>query len=277
VTGVLGSPAVTSRFERDTAVQPLGDGCYLARMDTGWWIVRGPNGGYVAAIILRAILTELDDPTRPPRSLTIHYLRPPVEGDVEIAVRVERAGRTLTSLSARLEQDGKLLALALCACATDQPGLEFADIEVPRVPPPEELEASQAALSEVPMRDRYELRWAIGVRPGDVDPHADAQVGGWIRLADEHAVDHIVVAALTDAWPPAVFIRMEERMAVPTVDLTIHFREPPSEVPDWCLVRFRSQHASHGFVEEDGEVWSSDGRLLAQSRQVAAVLPMPFG
>jgi len=62
---------------------------------------------------------------------------------------------------------------------------------------------------------------------------------------------------------------------VPTVDLTIHFR---TELPlaharpdDWCLAVFRSRLAAGGFVEEDGEVWSHDGVLLAQSRQLAVI------
>ncbi|MDQ3607571.1 MAG: thioesterase family protein [Actinomycetota bacterium] len=45
------------------------------RLDEGWWIVAGPNGGYVAALMLRAILAHPDtrspstpgtgDPARP--------------------------------------------------------------------------------------------------------------------------------------------------------------------------------------------------------------------
>jgi acyl-CoA thioesterase len=82
----------------------------------------------------------------------------------------------------------------------------------------------------------------------------------------------VVIAAITDAWPPAVFSRLEVPVGVPTIDLTIHFRQTPSGEPGWTLVRFRTQVAAAGYLEEDGEVWSADGRLLAQSRQLAVVL-----
>lgn len=69
-----------------------------------------------------------------------------------------------------------------------------------------------------------------------------------------------------------MFSRLEVPVGVPTVDLTIHFRQAPSGRPDWSLVRFRTLVATAGYLEEDGEVWSSDGRLLAQSRQLAVLL-----
>jgi acyl-CoA thioesterase len=63
---------------------------------------------------------------------------------------------------------------------------------------------------------------------------------------------------------------------VPTVDLTIHFRcdlraRAARDAHEWLLVVFRSRQAREGFVEEDGEIWSRDGELLAHSRQLAVV------
>ena len=41
-------------FATDTAVKPLGDGRYGATIVPSWRVER-PNGGYVAALVLRAV------------------------------------------------------------------------------------------------------------------------------------------------------------------------------------------------------------------------------
>jgi acyl-CoA thioesterase len=71
----------------------------------------------------------------------------------------------------------------------------------------------------------------------------------------------------------AAILRRALAGGVPTVDLTVHFRAPlplPDSPPDaWVLAVVRSRLVRDGFVEEDGEIWSRDGTLIAQSRQFA--------
>jgi acyl-CoA thioesterase len=268
----------TNKFDRDTAVRLVGDGVYEGRIDPDWWIERGPNGGYVAAIMLRALTESVGDLDRTPRSFTQHYLAPPVEGPVYVETRIERAGRRVTFVSGRMLQEGRLLATSQAAFALPMPGVEFCDIVPPDVLPPEALKPFVAAAmmpQPPPFRERYTTLWAIGEPP--LSRASEAVTGGWIRLADPRPLDHLLIAALTDAWMPPVFSRLGERVGVPTVDLTIHFRATvdPAEADEWCLVRFRSQMAADGFVEEDGEVWSRSGRLLAHSRQLAMLLGPP--
>ena len=66
---------LASAFERATAVEPLGDGAWAATCDAAWATQLGANGGFLAAIVLRAMIAALDDPAREARSLTCHYLR----------------------------------------------------------------------------------------------------------------------------------------------------------------------------------------------------------
>src|SRR5262245_45217177 len=213
----------SSRFDRDTAVVALGDGRYGGRMDRGWWIERGPNGGYVAAVILRALTMAVDDPARSPRSFTVHFLAPPDEGPVEVVTVIERSGRQLTFASGRLLQGGRRLAVAQAVFSRPVRAPEFDDTRPPSIPPPEELEPLAVASGPlvIPMRERYETRWAIGPLPFTAGDRAEA--GGWIRLTDPRPADHVQLAAMSDAWLPPVFSRSAERFGVPTIDLTVHF------------------------------------------------------
>lgn len=61
-------------FDLDTAVRDLGDGRFGAEMSERWWVERGPNGGHVAAVVLRAIQAA-EANGRAPRSLTVHFPR----------------------------------------------------------------------------------------------------------------------------------------------------------------------------------------------------------
>jgi acyl-CoA thioesterase len=78
---------------------------------------------------------------------------------------------------------------------------------------------------------------------------------------------------MADGWVPAIFGTVSDRLGVPTVDLTVHLRRTPTPENDgWLLVRFRTRVAAEGYLEEDGEIWGRSGQLLAQSRQLAAIL-----
>ena len=86
-----------------------------------------------------------------------------------------------------------------------------------------------------------------------------------------------MVALFADAYWPAPFATLPEMRPAPTIDLTVHFRTalplPAADDPHpFLLTRFASTTAQEGFFEEDGEVWTTDGTLVAQSRQLALLL-----
>ena len=273
--------APTTLFDRDTAVELLRESdatnrVYRARIDPSWWILRGPNGGYLAAIILRACLRAVDDDTRTPRSLTIHYASAPVAGLAEIETRVERRGRSLTTVSARLTQAGKLIAIALTAASSPRnDGFELDHARMPEHVLPEELGA------DAPPRTEFGRHFDMRFLP-DSAPRIGserAEIAAWIRLREPHALDYPRLATYTDAFPPACFALETESSRLggfPTVDLNIHFHTalplPMASRDDFSFGVFRTQIGHQGFVAEDGEIWSRDGVLLAQSRQLAVVM-----
>src|SRR4051812_49725072 len=88
-------------FDADTAVQRVGPELFKARIDPKWWVIRGPNGGYVAAILQRAMTEAVGDPLRPARSLAVQFLTPPEAGPVDIHTPIERQGGALSNTTAR--------------------------------------------------------------------------------------------------------------------------------------------------------------------------------
>jgi acyl-CoA thioesterase len=272
------SPSHLSRFDRDTSVVRRADGVYDVEIDKGWWIVRGPNGGYIAALLANAVSDAVGDPGRPLRSLTAHYLRPPSEGAASIETSVERSGRTVTTVTARLMQNGKLQALVTAAHAVPRKTGGFDHAPMPDVPPPDACPARDVE-APIPMHDRYEQRIAIGPELRTGPRTREAVTGGWIRLAEPRPWDPTLIAAIADAWPPAVFATDEMPElggGVPTVDLTVHLIAPDALVAlapeDFVFVRFETRVVRGGYLEEDGDIWSPSGQLLARARQIGAVL-----
>lgn len=264
-----------THFDRDTAVTRTGDDEYAATLSRDWWVFTGANGGYIAAVLLRALTDRVGDPERMARSLTVHYLRPPAEGPVTVRTRLVRQGRSLATLTASLVQDGREAAVATAAFSLARPSMAFADAVMPDAPPVDDTPPSSWPPEMwPPIVHRFEYRPVT--KEAVFAGHPEAYVAAWTRLREPRPLDPVLLALLADALAPAIFPKAATPHAATTIDLTVHFRAPAAEPPGdgWVLGAFRSRVGVDGFVEEDGEVWSADGRLLAQSRQLALVVPI---
>lgn len=253
-------------FDSDTALEPAGEGRWRGVVPATWSIGPGPNGGFMAALAARAAALATGTP---PRSLTLHYLAPPAEADIEVAAEVVRQGRSAGFTRMEMIQDGRTVVLGLAVCGPwkdDAPAWQ--DATPPDLPPPDDCVRVEPGRSNVPpLIGRYDMR--IAPAPEGERP---ARLSGWIRTAESRAADEVALAAITDAYIPPAFLRSPEPILVPTLELTIHFRGvPPEGEHPWIAATFLTRSAGGGVCEEDGELWSADGRLLAQSRQLSLV------
>jgi acyl-CoA thioesterase len=261
-----------SGFDDDTALTPAGDGAWEGAITDGWDTPRGPLGGYVMALMLRAFELAIAEPGRSARSVTMHFLRVPEVGPVTLRARVERAGRSLSTVSGRMEQDGKLLGLALGAYSVPWESPLLGDQTMPEVDPP----AGREPVGDLgrgkppPFTGRLTMQHRFGERP--FTSTEEGLTGGWLGLREERPVDALAIAVLADAWFPAPWPRLKALAPAPTIDLTLHFRVP-LPLPDGLLLgRFTNRLVRDGFFDEDGELWTPDGTLVAQSRQLGLLL-----
>lgn len=263
-----------TEFDDDTAVRRTAGVWEGTVPQRRWNAGLGPNGGFIAAIVLRAIEAEAGDPSLHPRTLTVHYLRRPAPGPLEVAVNAERIGRQVASYSVRATQDGEPVVTALASLSRPWPVAHELRTPPPDVPPVGELSVGGGVDVEGLPAIVGRLRFAVAIG-GQPFSGGDAVAGGWLALAQPRIPDAAQLALFADGWPPALFVNATEQIAVPTIELTVHFRaalpHPGLGAEDFLLCRFQTRTAAEGFAEEDGEIWAPDGTLLAQSRQLALV------
>lgn len=264
-----------SRFDDDTAFKRLDESIFERDLDRAWWGDKGPHGGYLAALIQRASRDTVNDPIRAARSTTLHFLAPPTEGTVRVTTRIERTGRSMTSVSSRMEQDGETKITAYATFSARRDSLDFSDLEMPEAPPPSALPRIPSGPMVPAFIDLFDYRFALGPMPFS---GADtALAGAWMRADEARPLDDTFAAFLTDACVPPIFARNTRPIGVPTIDLSIHFvRALPqagARPGGYALGVFRSEAAHDGFMLEDGELWSETGELLVRSRQLALLLP----
>jgi acyl-CoA thioesterase len=245
-----------------------------------WTIATGLNGGYIAAVLARAAILSSSHPD--PLAMTTHYLERPSPGPAELAVEILRQGRSHTSLEVRLLQEdgdgGRAVVKAAATVALGRrrdPGPFDFQSPPPELPPPDQCFDFVRPDGGQSLLDRLQYRVAD---PGGslVDAGGGiALVQGWIRLADGRPADAVAVPLFLDCWAPAVFGRVERALGggVPTIEMTVHWRGPVG--PGWHLARFTTGTVAGGYLEEDGELFDEEGRLVAMSRQLALFVDRP--
>jgi acyl-CoA thioesterase len=266
---------VVAGLDHDLALEPAADGRCVATIRRSWFFDRGPNGGFVAAMLLHAAM-RMAEIVQPPCSLAVQLLRPAREGNVVLSAEVLRAGRLLTGVSVRMEQDGRPVAAALVtfAVALGADGA-YDDTVFPDAPAPGDLPPVPTRIPGLPpFVANFDLRFALGHPILTEAP--EAMAGIWIRCAVPRSPDTVAVTAFADAWAPLPWIRRASPIPIATVDLTVLFRDhgwyARARDDDFVLAVSRSRLLRHGLFEEDGELWSPDGVLLAQTRQLGLLL-----
>lgn len=272
----------SSEFDRDTQVRLREPGVYDADLPEGWSVGAGLNGGYLLALLGRGLGEALDKPD--PFTITAHYLSGTEPGPAVIRTEVAARRHTMATGSARLLQRaedgtevervrvlgtyGDLDALSDDVRTTAKP---------PEIPPYEHCfgaEHSPADAERMPpivhrltqRLDPATLGWAVGA------PSGKGEMRAWFGLADGRDHDPLSLLLAVDALPSVAF-ELGIDAWVPTVELTAHVRAKPAPGP--VRVALTTRNLAGGFLEEDAEVWDSEDRLVAQSRQLAKVKPKP--
>jgi acyl-CoA thioesterase len=253
-------------FAADTRVCIVGPGRFTAELHERWSSLVGIHGGYTAAIVVNAITAAVADPTRTLRSFATQFAAVPHPGPVDIEVSVERAGRSMTTTSARLLQEGRVLQVAHAASSPSRPGISYDDLVRPRDADPGHMPRF-ASSGEVVHFQNADVRLDPDVVLfGDGEK---ARVAAWLRPLDGEMIDAAWLVAMCDILPPAVFSRTSGPVKAATIEYVVHLATGQPSVPqdEYVYLSCRSPLSTEGFAVEDATMWAPDGTVLALARQ----------
>lgn len=229
------------------------------------------HGGWLLETLAATALERTGHPH--PLAVSAQFNSRTAIGAAQVEIERVREGRSVSSLRARLLQEGRAKVDVLLSAGT-LPGAEvppyLVDAEPPSLPDPEDC-----ALSGLPpghprngILEQLEVR--VDPATGGFlrgEPGGGTEVRAWVRATSGREPDPLLLLTVADALPPVTF-ELGLPGWVPTVELTVHLRTVPA--PGWlrCVQRATVLHG--GWLDEECQVWDSAGRLVAQARQLAA-------
>ncbi len=267
-----------SQFALDTCVQ--GNGPRFRVRLSEEWAVWGPNGGYLAALTLRAMAAA--GRLRRPATFACQFLRVARFDAAEIRVTLLRRGSRADALRAVLVQDGRPVVAATAWFVEDElPGLEHDAARMPAVPAPDALAGFDEVAEDYedwsPLWRHIEGRpLRFGEGPGPPVSHA------WMRVLGERPrSDAVLDAARSVFWMD--FMMWSAASAphpwpspyiAPNLDLNVQFHRFAPE-HDWLLCESHAPHASRGLMGCQGRLWTPDGELVATGTSQLYCRPNP--
>ncbi len=271
---------VASDLEHATRVDGH-DGRYVAQLSEDWEIW-GPNGGYLAAIALRAagMVAQIQRPA----SFYCHFLSSPAFDAVQLDVHVLKRGRRAESFEVEMTQDRKPILHALVRTAADAPGYSHQHLQAPDVPSPADLSTYKRVGD--PQHPTFSFWDNVERRPVDrsateepIEESSAPVIREWARFRptacfEDPFVNTARVLILLDTYGfPAAYQRYHSwDYLAPNLDTSVWFhRFNPS--CDWLLIDHECTLADRGLMAVNGRVWYTGGRLLATGSAQLCCVP----
>lgn len=248
-------------------------GVLRGRTSPAYWNMVGPFGGVTAAQLLRA---ALDDERRigEPVAQTVNFCAPVAEGDYTISVKEVRSGRSVQHLYVELVQGETIAANSTVIMARRAETWSHQAVAMPNVPP---AEAVPLLTGKPPLAwlGRFDFRYVEGppIIPGIA--HATPQPTDsllWVADNPARPLDHLSLASLCDVFIVRIFQVRGTRTPAGTVSMTSYFHAGSEELAAQgtrpVLAHASSMRFGGQFFDQQGEIWSDAGKLLATTTQV---------
>ena len=210
---------MTYVFDETSHLRPDGNRLWVGFADPRQEATAGMFGGWTAALLLRAILSDAIDQGSP-STLTVHFINAITPGN-EIKIRTQNIGgaRSLSIWQAEVQVAGTegVAAIATVVLSKRRESHSFSDTLMPSASPPETLAETQPP-GKWSRLNTY--RPSRGAPPFN---QPDTRSLFWLKDRSGRPLDALHLAYHSDNFPPRTWYLRPEPGPYSTITMSVYF------------------------------------------------------
>ena len=269
------------RFQEALKLEYVEDNKFTVNPDTNYFVGSTPHGGYLMAIMHKALTSILPHSTA--ISSSVQYLDRIDAKPFELEVESFKVSRGSSSGIVRLRQDDKVCTTFTGTCSDFEFMKGYDDLQKPL----------PNIFADKDKNDYLEMNYdkiSKGFTPSFIQQlecliHPDH--AWWNRETDGDSADNearcsaflemeggkpdqFCLSFYSDILPPVVCNKYGPLGWIPTITLTTHIRQLPTT--SQLYADFIATDINKGYFEQDCNIWDLNGNLVASSRQLTRIL-----
>ena len=267
------------RFQEAIKLENLEDNKFIVNPDTNYFVGNTPHGGYLMAVMHKALTSILPHSTA--ISSSVQYLDRIDAKTFELEVEIFKTSRGSSSGIVKLKQDDKICTTFTGTCSDFQfmKGYDGLQKPLPNI------------FNESDKKDYIKMNYdkiSKGFTPAFIqqleclihpdhawwnrdsnDKNNEARCSAFLEMQGG-IPDQFCLSFYSDILPPVVSNKYGPLGWIPTITLTTHIRQLPSTSE--LYADFRATDINKGYFEQDCNIWDLNGNLVASSRQLTRIL-----
>ena len=269
------------RFQEALKLETVDVNKFSVNPNTNYFVGNTPHGGYLMAIMHKALTSILPHSTA--ISSSVQYLDRIDAKPFELEVETFKTSRGSSSGIVKLKQDNKICTTFTGTCSDFEFMKGHNDLQKPL---PDIFNSSDR-------KDYVKMNYdkiSSGFTPSFIQQleclihpdHAwwnreldidnkdnEARCSAFLEM-EGGTPDQFCLSFYSDILPPVVCNKYGALGWIPTITLTTHIRKLPST--SVLYADFNATDINKGYFEQDCNIWDLDGNLVASSRQLTRIL-----
>ena len=267
------------RFQEAIKLENLEDNKFIVNPDTNYFVGNTPHGGYLMAVMHKALTNILPHSTA--ISSSVQYLDRIDAKTFELEVETFKTSRGSSSGIVKLKQDDKICTTFTGTCSDFEfmKGYDGLQKPLPNI------------FNESDKKDYIKMNYdkiSKGFTPAFIqqleclihpdhawwnrdsnDKNNEARCSAFLEMQGG-IPDQFCLSFYSDILPPVVSNKYGPLGWIPTITLTTHIRQLPSTSE--LYADFKATDINKGYFEQDCNIWDLNGNLVASSRQLTRIL-----